>query len=251
MHATIQKPLDAILDALREGEKVMVIGCGNCAAKAKSGGEPETEAMVERLRAKGVAVTGWAVPPNGGSLCKLSATQKLLNEDHKAESEAADSFLVLACGQGIHTVIDATDARAVHPGCDTIFGGETVADDFITEYCSLCGECVLESTGGLCPVTLCAKSLLNGPCGGAKDGKCEVDPDRDCGWRLIFEQLRALGREDLMLEYQPPKNWLRSGSPRSLRMAGVRADFTFSNAGVTAWSGTENPDEDARGGRDE
>lgn len=123
MHATIQKPLDEILSALKEGEKVMVVGCGNCAAKAKSGGEPEAEAMVQRLRAKGVMVTGWAVPPNGGSLCKLSAPQQLLNEDHKAETEAADSFLVLACGQGVHTVIDATDARAVHPGCDTVFGG--------------------------------------------------------------------------------------------------------------------------------
>jgi len=251
MHATIQKPFGEILGALGDGEKVMVVGCGNCAAKAKSGGEPETRAMVERLRARGVTVTGWAVPPNGGSLCKLSATRTLLLEDHREESEAADSFLVLACGQGVHTVIDATDAKGVHPGCDTVFGGETVADDFITEYCSLCGECVLESTGGLCPVTLCAKSLLNGPCGGATDGKCEVDPDRDCGWHLIFERLRSLGREDRMLEYQPPKNWLRAGSPRSLRMSGTRADFTFSGARVTAWSDVEDHDEEVRGGRDE
>jgi hypothetical protein len=250
VHATIQKPLEEILNALEDGEKVMVVGCGNCAAKAKSGGEPETEAMAERLRVKGVTVTGWTVPPNGGSLCKLSAVQELLNKDHKAESQAADSFLVLACGQGVHTVIDATDARMVHPGCDTIFGGETVADDFITEYCSLCGECVLENTGGLCPVTLCAKSLLNGPCGGAKDGKCEVDPDRDCGWRLIFERLRKLGREELMLEYQPPKNWLRAGAPRSLSMQGVRADFSFANMKATAWSGVGRPDEDVREAED-
>ena len=248
VHATIQKPLEEILNALEDGEKVMVVGCGNCAAKAKSGGEPETEAMAERLRRRGVTVTGWAVPPNGGSLCKLSAVRKLLNEDHGSESRAADSFLVLACGQGVHTVIDATDARMVHPGCDTIFGGETVADDFITEYCSLCGECVLETTGGLCPITLCAKSLLNGPCGGAKDGKCEVYPDRDCGWHLIFERLRELGREELMLVYQPPKNWLRAGSPRSLRMAGTRADFSFANETMTAWSSVEGPDAEAEGG---
>ena len=100
MHATIQKPLEEILDALEDGEKVMIVGCGNCAAKAKSGGEPETEAMAERLRVKGVAVTGWAVPPNGGGLCKLDAVRKLLNEDHEAASQASESFLVLACGQG-------------------------------------------------------------------------------------------------------------------------------------------------------
>ena len=243
MHATIQKPLDEILAVLAPGEKVMVVGCGNCAAKAKSGGEPETQAMVERLRARGISVTGWAVPPNGGSLCKLSAVEKLLNEDHGTETEAADSFLVLACGQGVHTVIDARGAQMVHPGCDTIFGGETLNDDLITEYCSLCGECVLESTGGLCPVTLCAKSLLNGPCGGATEGKCEVDPGRDCGWHLIFERMTQLGKADLLLEYQPPKNWLRAGSPRSLVLENKRADFSFADSTVSAWSGSDEPGE--------
>jgi hypothetical protein len=244
MHATIQKPLEEILRALDEGERVMVVGCGNCAAKARSGGEPESEAMAERLRAHGVQVTGWAVPPDGGSLCKLSATQVLLNEQHAEAVEAADSFLVLACGQGVHTVIDATQAGMVHPGCDTIFGGETISPDAITEYCSLCGECVLESTGGLCPLTLCAKSLLNGPCGGAREGKCEIDPERDCGWHLIYERLQRLGRTDRLLAYQPPKNWLRSGSPRSLVMSGKRVDFRFANRRIAAWSGAEEPPED-------
>ena len=248
MHATIQKPFEEILSALEEGERVMVVGCGNCAAKAKSGGEPETIAMMERLQARGVTVTGWAVPPDGGSLCKLSATHKLLNETHKEAAGAADSFLVLSCGQGVHTVIDVAPAAMVHPGCDTIFGGETISESAIIEYCSLCGECVLENTGGLCPVTLCAKSLLNGPCGGAKDGKCEVDPERDCGWHLIFERLKQLGRTDLMLEYQPPKNWLRSGSPKSLVMQGKRVDFAFANQVVSAWSGTDEPPEDRRKG---
>ena len=250
MHATIQKPLREILNALKEGEKVMVVGCGNCAAKARSGGEPETQAMAERLRAHGVTVTGWAVPPDGGSLCKLSATLKLLRTDRKDEADAADSFLVLACGQGVHTVIDAVETAMVHPGCDTIFGGETISDSAITEYCSLCGECVLESTGGLCPVTLCAKSLLNGPCGGAKDGKCEVDPQRDCGWQLIFDRLKQLGRVDSMLAYQPPKNWLRSGSPRSLVMDGKRVDFAFANRTVSAWSGADEPPADMQEGGD-
>jgi len=244
MHATIQKPLEEILAHLGEGEKVFVVGCGNCAAKARSGGEPETQAMKARLEAAGVTVTGWAVPPNGGSLCKLSSTRELLNEAHKAEAEAADSFLVLACGQGVHTVIDATEGRPVHPGCDTIFGGETVREDFITEYCSLCGECIVEYTGGLCPVTLCAKGLLNGPCGGARDGKCEVSRDRDCGWHLIYERLKALGRLDLMRRYIPPKDYTRSSGPRSLCLTGKRAEFRFSDRMVSAWSGAEPPPAD-------
>ena len=125
---------------------------------------------------------------------------------------------MLACGQGIHTVIDATDGGIVHPGCDTIFGGETVTDDFITEYCSLCGECIVDITGGLCPLTLCSKGLLNGPCGGSKNGKCEVDSGQDCGWLLIYERLKSTGRLDCMSQYQEPKNYARFSKPRSLKL---------------------------------
>ena len=226
MHATIQKPIDDLLARLDADERVFVVGCGNCAAKCHSGGETETREMAERLRRRGQKVAGYACTDAGVSLCKLSVTTKMLNEAHAAEVEKADSFLILACGQGIHTVMDATDGGAVHPGCDTIFGGETVDDNFITEFCSLCGECVVDDTGGLCPVTLCAKSLLNGPCGGAKDGKCEVDRDRDCGWQLIYDRLAALGRLADMEQYRPPKNNSRSSRPRSLRLSEGEATFT-------------------------
>jgi len=101
-----------------------------------------------------------------------------------------------------------------------------VSDDFITEYCSLCGECIVEYAGGLCPVTLCAKSLLNGPCGGAKDGKCEVDRNRDCGWQLIYDRLKALGRLEQMKDYMPPKNYSRWSRPRSLTLAQGATTFS-------------------------
>jgi hypothetical protein len=225
VHATIQKPIGEILEYLKPEERVFVVGCGNCAAKCHSGGEPETKGMAERLGQKGVNVAGWACTPSGVSLCKLAIVKKMLNEEHQAETEQADSFLILACGQGIHTVMDATDGGVVHPGCDTIFGGETVTDNFITEYCSLCGECIVEHTGGLCPVTLCAKGLLNGPCGGAKDGKCEVDRNRDCGWQLIYDRLRELGRLDEMGIYRGPKNNSRWSRPRSLTIGDGEAIF--------------------------
>ena len=226
MHATIQKPIEEILEYLKPDERVFVVGCDNCAAKCHSGGIPETEGMAERLKKRGVNVVGWCVPqPKGMSLCKLANTKKVLQEEYGEEIEQADSFLILACGQGIHTVMDATDGGMVHPGCDTVFGGETVTDDFITEYCSLCGECIVEYTGGLCPVTLCAKSLLNGPCGGAKDGKCEVDRNRDCGWQLIYDRLRELGRLDEMDKYVFPKNNSRWSRPRSLTVGEREATF--------------------------
>jgi ferredoxin len=225
MHATIQKPIDEIMSFVKPDERVFVVGCGNCASKCHSGGEQETKDMAERLKKKGVNVSGWACTDSGVSLCKLAIVKKMLNETHKTETDQTDSFLILACGQGIHTVMDATDGGKVHPGCDTIFGGETVNDNFITEYCSLCGECIVQFTGGLCPVTLCAKSLLNGPCGGAKDGKCEVDRNRDCGWQLIYDRLKQLGRLDEMAIYRDPKNNSRWSRPRSLTIGDGEATF--------------------------
>lgn len=226
MHATIQKPIDEIAGYFKAGENVFVVGCDNCAAKCHSGGVPETGAMASRLKERGVNIIGWCVPqPPGVSLCKLSNTKKVLTEQYAEQLRSADSFLVLACGQGFHTVMDATDGGMVHPGCDTIFGGETVSENLINEYCSLCGECVVEYTGGLCPVTLCAKSLLNGPCGGAKNGKCEVDRNRDCGWQLIYERLEALDRLEQMKAYRPPKAHSKWSRPRSLELDKGQATF--------------------------
>jgi hypothetical protein len=226
VHATIQKPIDEIVGHIRPGEKVFVVGCNNCAWKCRSGGEEETAAMAERLKKRGVDVVGHTVPgPQGMSLCKLDHTRKVLKEDFADQTAAADSFLVLGCGQGVHTVIDASDDAMVHPGCDTIFGGETVSATEINEYCSLCGECVIEATGGLCPMTLCAKSLLNGPCGGAENGKCEVDGERDCGWVLIYERLKKHGRLDLLRPYQKPKNHARWSRPRKLTVSPHEAVF--------------------------
>jgi len=225
MHATIQKPLDEIAGFLKKGEKIFVVGCGNCAEKCRSGGEKEAKEMKERLENRGIEVTGYGATASGSSLCKLSMAEKLLNEEHKDETIRADSFLILACGQGIHTVIDATKGGLVHPGCDTIFGGETVSDDYITECCSLCGECIVEYTGGLCPVTLCAKGLLNGPCGGAKDGKCEADKERDCGWLLIYNRLKDIGKLELMYRIHKPKDYSKWSRPRSLSLKSDKPEF--------------------------
>jgi len=234
MHATIQKTIEDILPFFVEGENVFVVGCDNCAAKCKSGGIPETEEMAKRLEKRGVKVAGWCVPgPSGMSLCKLSNTRKVFNEEYGEKIKEADSFLVLACGQGVHTVMDATDGGAVYPGCDTIFGGETVSDNSIIEYCSLCGECIIQHTGGLCPVTLCSKSLLNGPCGGAKDGKCEVDPNKDCGWQLIYDRLKDIGRLDLLDQYQEPKNYARWSRPRTLVLSDGETTFSSLAGDVT------------------
>ena len=112
--------------------------------------------------------------------------------------EEADAVLVLSCGVGVQTAAELLDGKRVYAGCDTIrlpgFQGVTPL-----EYdCDQCGQCYLNLTGGICPVTACAKSLLNGPCGGAKDGRCEVDPDMECGWERILRRLKAAGRLDVL-----------------------------------------------------
>jgi hypothetical protein len=234
VHATIQKPIEDITNVIQSGEKVFVIGCNNCAWKCHSGGEAETEKMAERLLKRGIDVVGFTVPgPQGMSLCKLDHTRKVLMEDYEDQVKQADSFLVLSCGQGVHTVIDATDGGLVHPGCDTLFGGETVSETEINEYCSLCGECITEFTGGLCPITLCAKSLLNGPCGGAENGKCEVDPNRDCGWILIYERLKKLNRLETLKSCVEPKHHSKWARSRALRVSPEEATFTSQGCAVT------------------
>lgn len=234
MHATIQKPIKEIVDFIKPGEKVFVVGCNNCAWKCHSGGEDETKNMAKRLTDREIEVVGYTTPgPQGMSLCKLDHTTKVLQEDYKDQVDKADSFLILGCGQGVHTVIDATDGGMVHPGCDTIFGGETVSAEKIEEFCSLCGECVIEFTGGLCPMTLCAKQLLNGPCGGAENGYCEVDKERACGWILIYERLAKLGRLDLLDPYQEPKDNAKWSRPRSLNVSQDQATFCSAAGKIT------------------
>lgn len=133
MHVTTQKPLDEIISSLKPGEKVFVVGCGKCATKCHTGGEPETEEMAERLRQREVNVVGRACTSNGVGLCKLATTKKMLIEEHQQEAEIADSFLTLSCKRGFHTVINATNDSMVHPGCNTLFDGKSVSEDFLTK----------------------------------------------------------------------------------------------------------------------
>jgi electron transport complex protein RnfC len=123
---------------------------------------------------------------------------KLRLEKHEKEIEAADVVLVLSCGVGVQTVAEYLETKKVCAGCDTYplpgFQGVTPL-----EYdCGQCGECYLNLTGGICPITACSKSLVNGQCGGSKDGKCEVDSEMECGWERIYRRLKQIGRLDVL-----------------------------------------------------
>ena len=123
---------------------------------------------------------------------------KLRLAKHAAAIEAADMILVLSCGVGVQTVAELYPTKKVSAACDTyaLPGYQGVTP--LEHDCKQCGECFLNLTGGICPLTACSKSLVNGQCGGAKAGKCEVDPDMECGWERIYQKLKKLGRLDAM-----------------------------------------------------
>jgi hypothetical protein len=206
-----QKPLEEILSYL-EGEKTtFLIGCKGCAEGWNSGGEKQVAEMRSTLQERGKAVSGSVVVD---MLCDRALTTLKLRA-YKQEIAAADSILVLTDGAGVQTVAEVVD-KVVHPGCNTLSAGGAHAEWKEAERCLECGDCVLEFTGGLCPIARCSKLLLNGPCGGSQGGKCEVDPSIPCVWQQIIDHLAKLGRLDKLEKLVEPKNWsvsLMSGPP--------------------------------------
>lgn len=193
----ITKPRDWA--RIREGldhadaQRVFIMGCGQCATAAHTGGEAEVVQAKETLEKMGCEVTGWTV---GEVTCHLGGT-KLESRKHRAEIDAADAILVLSCGAGVQTVADAVH-KPVFPGLESLFLGNVIRNGVFEERCQMCGDCVLDRTAGICPVTTCPKGLLNGPCGGMWDGMCEVLTDRECTHvriqrRLAEQHRRATG----------------------------------------------------------
>jgi len=197
-----QKPMDEILAFLDGEKKVFLIGCGGCAEGCETGGEAQVREMSQKLEEAGKTITGTTVID---TLCNEVLVRMRL-KPRSDEIKAADSVLVMTCGIGTQVVAGVVD-RVTHPGCNTISLGGAHAEWQESEYCMECGDCVLEYTGGICPIARCSKHLLNGPCGGSQGGKCEVDPDIPCVWQLIWERLAKLGRLDKLEQVRPPKNW--------------------------------------------
>jgi len=207
-----QKPLEEILEALDDKKKIFIIGCGECSTTCQAGGETEVKKMVSDLTSAGKVVVGTIIPK---SPCVTSQVKTEISKA-RGQLKLADCILVMACGLGTQSVLEnARFKGVVVTACDTMFGGATTASNDFIEYCSLCGDCVLNFTAGICPVTRCSKGLLNGPCGGAKDKKCEVDRNRDCAWILIYNRLKELGQLDKMFQTRPPKDYSKNSKPRN------------------------------------
>lgn len=215
MIITKKKDMKEIFKYLEGQKKIFIVGCGECSTTCRTGGEEEVKAIKDLLEKAGKSITGYSIP----SAPCVAAKVKLELAKNRIKVEASDSVLVLACGLGIQSVKEnLRSEKPIHVGCDTLFMGAIDAGGRFLERCSACGDCVLEMTASICPITRCPKSLLNGPCGGQDKGKCEVDKDRDCAWILIYNELKKQGKVGLLKEIKPPKDHSKLSRPRQLTL---------------------------------
>ncbi len=210
-----QKPLKEIVAMLESNQRVLISGCRSCVAICLAGGEKEVGVLAETLRLHSdLNGKGWDVRE---STVERQCEREFVREI-SASIEDADVVLSIACGVGAQTIQALFPDTRVLPGLNTSNMGAPDEPGVFKEKCGGCGDCVLHLTGGICPIVRCAKSLLNGPCGGSQNGKCEIGNDTPCAWEEIYQSLKRLGRLDLIEQNIPPKNWIpsRSGGPRRI-----------------------------------
>jgi len=199
-----QKPIDEIREMIEPYEKILLLGCDSCVAECAAGGEKETAMLASTLRMS-------AKMDEKKALIQEKTVDRQCVKDFilpLAEIiDRYDAVLSLGCGAGVQAVAEIFSEIPIIPALNTEFIGETRDQGYWVENCIGCGDCMLYYFGGVCPLTRCAKSLLNGPCGGSKDGKCEVDPEVPCAWQLIFERLSRFNALDRLEKIYPPKDW--------------------------------------------
>jgi len=215
-----QKPIAEIQGLIAPYEKILILGCGTCVTISFAGGEKEVGLLASSLR----------IASSMAGLVKSFAEATVQRQcewefiDAVADQvQRADAVISLACGIGVQALAERYPDKVILPGVNTTFLGMAVEHGVLVERCRACGDCVLGLTAGICPVARCAKNLLNGPCGGSQNGKCEVDPETDCAWQLIYERLGRLGQLDNLTPIQPYKDWSKDydGGPRKI----VREDL--------------------------
>ena len=210
-----QKPVKEILEIIEPYKNLLILGCGTCVKTCFAGGEDEVAVLASAVR------LSYKNQGKKIQIKELTIERQCENEFiHESASEVAhsDAVLSLACGAGVQAMAKRFADIPILPGVNTTFIGIQESQGIFTEECSGCGNCELARFGAICPVTRCAKRLLNGPCGGSQGGKCEIDPETDCAWSLIIERLTRLGQLDNLKDIIPPKNWNTSlsGGPRKL-----------------------------------
>lgn len=212
-----QKSFEEIWEMVKDHKQLTVFGCNTCVAVCHQGGNKEAGILAAqlRMRASQDDVEIEIVDSGIERQCEHEFFEK--TEDLVQKSEAV---LSLACGIGVQFMATKYDSTPIYPALNTTFLGDVPETGVFTEKCQACGDCVLGVTGGVCPVSRCAKRLFNGPCGGSTTGKCEISKETECAWQLVVDRLEALGRLDTYEKVMPLKDWSkdRSGGPRSFKL---------------------------------
>ncbi len=199
-----RKTIPEIIDNLRDHNKVLVLGCGTCVTVCLAGGEREVCIIASALR---IASKIDGNPLEVEEMTIERQCDNIFIEEATEAIERNDAVLSLGCGAGVQALAERYPGKPVYAGLDTSFIGILEERGVWTEKCTACGACVLSDYGGICPITRCAKRLLNGPCGGSREDRCEVSSDRECAWQLIYKRLKEIGQLDRLNHIVEPKDW--------------------------------------------
>ena len=202
-----RKKINDILNIVKDHKNILVLGCGTCVTVCLAGGEREVSIISSALRiASKIAGLSLAFE-------ELTIERQCDNIFIEMAAEAIkrnDAVLSLGCGAGVQAIAERYPDKPVYAGLDTEFLGILEERGIWTEKCAQCGDCVLAEYGGICPITRCAKSMLNGPCGGSREDRCEISPDLPCAWQLIYKRLKDIGQLSRLKKINNPKNWNKS-----------------------------------------
>ena len=204
-----RKNIPALLAIAARHQQVLLLGCGTCVTVCLAGGQREVSIIASALR---MAARLKDRPLEVDELTIERQCDNVFIEQAAEAIQRNEAVISLGCGAGVQAIAERYTSKPVYGGLDTAFIGILEERAVWTEKCAACGDCVLDQYGGVCPVTRCAKQMLNGPCSGSREDRCEVRADRPCAWQLIYQRLKGIGQLDRLKEIKPPKKWSKSRS---------------------------------------
>jgi len=210
-----RKPMEEIVASIQPFQRILLVGCNECVTVCAAGGRKEVGLLASALQLKFLK-QGQTMDIKEITLERQCDPEYV--EEVATMIDQVDAILSMACGCGVQEMARRYKNLPVLPAVNTKFMGASERQGVWAERCQGCGDCLLGLTGGVCPIARCSKRLLNGPCGGSTNGKCEISPDVDCVWQLIWDRLKSLGMEDRYEDIMPAKDWQtgRGGGPRKI-----------------------------------
>ena len=209
-----RKPFDEIKESINKYKKALILGCGTCVSVCMAGGEKEVEILASQLRMASKSA-GQDIETSEATIQRQCDREYVEPIIEKAKEH--EVIVSMACGAGVQTLAEVFSNKIIIPANDTKFiGMQDRESGKFHELCRACGECLLFETAGICPITRCAKGLLNGPCGGSINGKCEIDKELDCIWDIIYQKLKKRGDLDRLKKIKEPKDWSKSTLSRRI-----------------------------------